>query len=387
MIYCTDEELSALDSYLESLCEEPDWLNSPVGDPMVEPDVVSSGPFETPVFEAPQQERDESGPLRRVPQGTQKSKGWCFTLNNPIMTGETLFELIKRDHRVRYCVFQLEAGEQGTRHFQGYLFFGPEAVRMSAVLSLFGDSWPHIEKAKGTPMQNKAYCTKEPRLGGPWTFGECPRSGQRTDLQALAQKAIAGESVRQMCKDDPYGAGRFANGLKMLSRYADPPELFRDVEVRLYVGPTGAGKTFAALAKSGYAENDIYVKGTDQWFDNYYGQPCVVLDDFAGSASKIALAETLRLLDRYRYQVQVKGGFEWFKPKLVIVTSNLHPHLWYDWSKREAQYKALQRRFQRVVLFREPVAQDMQGNCEVNQWGFVEEPVGGDYWVNWEKHC
>lgn len=330
-------------------------------------------------------EQAQDGPLRRMPSSGQKSKGWAWTLNNPIMSGEALLAMLQRDVRVKYCVFQLEQGEQGTRHFQGYCFM-KDPVRMSVVLSLFGDSWPHLEKAKGTPEQNRVYCTKEGRLGGPWSFGECPMNGKRSDLKRLAEKVMTGVTLKEIARAEPFEFAKYANGLRALSRYAEPPEMFREVEVRLYVGATGAGKTYAALAQCGYPQQDIYVKGTDQWFDNYVGQPCVVLDDFAGSASKMPLAETLRLLDRYRYQVQVKGGFEWFKPRLVIVTSNLHPRLWYDWSKREAQYKALQRRFHRVTLFREPCSEDMQGNCVVNQFGYVEEAMGMDFWIAYERY-
>lgn len=330
-------------------------------------------------------ESDESGPVRRVPSSRSKSKGWAWTLNNPIMSGEALLEMLKRDRRVKYAVFQLEQGEQGTRHFQGYVFFS-ETVRFSQAMSLFGDSWPHMEKARGTPEQNRVYCTKEGRLGGPWIFGECPMNGRRSDLKRLAEKVMTGVTLKEIARAEPFEFAKYANGLKVLSRYAEPPEMFREVEVRLYVGPTGAGKTYSALAECGYPQQDIYVKGTDQWFDNYIGQPCCVLDDFAGSASKMPLSETLRLLDRYRYQVQVKGGFEWFKPRLVIVTSNLHPRLWYDWSKREAQYSALKRRFHRVVFFRPPVAEDSQSNCVVNQFGFVLSEQGDDYWTNYERY-
>lgn len=400
MVYATDEELARLDEELSALCDDSDdgghysELCSDYVDHVAafEPDVQYVEGLREAILDrqegvptvpsTPQvEEREVSvGPVRPT---AQQSTGWCFTLNNPIVSGEALMELLKRG-QPKYVCFQLESGERGTRHFQGYVLF-PKKVRFLRVRELFGDSYPHLEKARGSPQQNRDYCSKEPRLGGPWVFGECPRQGRRTDLEAVARKVLDGQSMREVAVNEPLVMLRYSKGLQALSRYRDPPELFREVEVRLYVGPTGAGKTHAALAECGYDPKDVYVKGTDGWFDNYIGQPCVVLDDFAGKASKISLAETLRLLDRYRYQVPVKGGFEWFTPKLIIVTSNLHPRLWYEWEKRELQYAALQRRFHEVVEFRLPLPMDEQGNCFVNRWGFIQEPRGVDYWINYER--
>jgi len=48
---------------------------------------------------------------------TQRARFWCFTLNNP----DGNLDVDLAIPAVRYAVWQLEVGEEGTEHFQGYL--------------------------------------------------------------------------------------------------------------------------------------------------------------------------------------------------------------------------------------------------------------------------
>lgn len=144
---------------------------------------------------------------------------------------------------------------------------------------------------------------------------------------------------------------RYSKGLQTLSRYAVPPPIDRQVEVHLHLGKTGTGKTYDAV-HSVENPSDVYIKDTGKWFDNYIGQPVIVMDDFAGASSHISLAETLRLLDAYRYQVEVKGSYEWLRATTIYVTSNLYPRAWYKWESREEQYHALLRRFTTITYYR-----------------------------------
>lgn len=74
-----------------------------------------------------------------------------FTVNNP----EYIFtEVDFNEWKASYLVFQLEMGENGTLHIQGYVEM-PKSVRASH----FGFQ-AHWERAKGKPEQCYAYCTK-----------------------------------------------------------------------------------------------------------------------------------------------------------------------------------------------------------------------------------
>lgn len=112
-----------------------------------------------------------------------QSKNWCFTLNNPTNEETERFLLIADNPDIQYIVYQLEAGVVGTVHFQGYVQF-IKRVRLSQVKAALSPRC-HVERALGTPDQNRSYCTKEPRSGGPFEFGEMVMPGKRTDIESF----------------------------------------------------------------------------------------------------------------------------------------------------------------------------------------------------------
>lgn len=90
----------------------------------------------------------------------------CFTINN--YTSDDVERLIKfawsgvdelESKDIRFMVFGIETGEQGTRHIQGYVGWTTKK-KFSAVKKILGDK-VHIETARGTAFQNWAYCTKD----------------------------------------------------------------------------------------------------------------------------------------------------------------------------------------------------------------------------------
>lgn len=111
------------------------------------------------------------------------AKHWCFTLNNPT---EDIHDRMLNMRDVQYAVWQLEIGEQGTEHFQGYVCFF-EKKHGTTVKALFPRE-THLEVACGTPAQNRRYCTKaETRVGDFCEIGIFPKKkkGSRTDLEEL----------------------------------------------------------------------------------------------------------------------------------------------------------------------------------------------------------
>ena len=47
------------------------------------------------------------------------TKNWCFTINNPSAKESCLFLLDGIPIWCSYCVWQIEKGEEGTKHVQG----------------------------------------------------------------------------------------------------------------------------------------------------------------------------------------------------------------------------------------------------------------------------
>jgi len=118
------------------------------------------------------------------PARRELSNRYCFTLNNP-----TEIPLPEPPVRISYLVYQLETGEAGTPHLQGYLEVSGSRMAFTTIQRQYPClSRARLARARGSAEQNRIYCTKEPRLDGPWTTGtpapDAPGSGHRSDLDA-----------------------------------------------------------------------------------------------------------------------------------------------------------------------------------------------------------
>lgn len=127
--------------------------------------------------------------------GKDRSRGWCWTLNN---YSEEEYEMLTHPTQ---SIFQnckwivgKEIGKQGTPHLQGYFYFN-NAVNFKTIKEYIPKA--HIEKAKGTPLQNYDYCRKEGNfLSSGFDSIEKPKKHKITDLwkievqEALEEQAI-----------------------------------------------------------------------------------------------------------------------------------------------------------------------------------------------------
>jgi hypothetical protein len=114
--------------------------------------------------------------------------------------------------------------------------------------------------------------------------------------------------------------GRF---LERVFALHSPVRKFKPVVYWLW-GATGSGKSRLAKAVC----KDCYFKPPDsRWFDGYDGQKVVVLNDLRKST--FTFSYLLDLLDRYPFQVEVKGGYRQMRSLCMIVTcSKPHETLW-----------------------------------------------------------
>jgi len=301
---------------------------------------------------------------------------WSFTLNNPNYDNTTpdlphecdvgVRQALSAGKGYRYLVFQLEQGDNGTPHYQGYVEFNSR-LRLTAVRKLL--SRAHWEPALGTSAHNLHYCTKPVpgcgcshcvpppvRLAGPWIDGtpgeERQKVSTKEELGKLRTAITGGKRKRELLEDPDlsYMCARFPKYVDNLYELF-PPQRDEDLNVTLLYGPTGCGKTYEA--RQGPIE-DLWVQpiGGQGWYNGYDGQPTALFDDFGGSSSHTRLDDLLRLLHEWIERVPVKGGYTWWRPKQIFITTNLHPWTWYEWKDRESQYPALQRRVTSVVTWR-----------------------------------
>lgn len=110
----------------------------------------------------------------------------CFTLNNPtVLEIENLHRGVE-ELNANYIVFQLEKGEQGTEHIQGYIKMR-KRFTLAGIKVNIGERC-HVERARGSAKQNRKYCMKdEGRVEGPWEYGSLPEQGKRNDLREFLE--------------------------------------------------------------------------------------------------------------------------------------------------------------------------------------------------------
>ncbi len=103
----------------------------------------------------------------------KKVRAFVFTLNATDDDHLPEIPLPFDESYIRYMVYQLEKGDGGRCHFQGYLYL-VHPVLIKTLVNKFGPRL-HWAVARGTPRENEVYCTKEDsRLLPPCIFGEIP---------------------------------------------------------------------------------------------------------------------------------------------------------------------------------------------------------------------
>jgi len=201
---------------------------------------------------------------------------------------------------------------------------------------------------RGSILQNERYCSKEGELvhfGLPF-IGK----GGRRDLQVYYEKVKDGASDLDLADHD---FGTFARTLKATDRIrlaVKPARRPQRREIILYVGAPRSGKSRRAYDTYPNIFTVPYSKNL--WIDGYQREKEVLFEEFTG---QYPLVGTLQLLDPWQTQkFEIKGGFQWFSPDVIVLTSNTHPREWYDYSKRPLQEEALRERFSKIIYYVTP---------------------------------
>lgn len=252
-----------------------------------------------------------------------QARNFCMTLNN--YTEEELEDLKKIEHK--YMVLGREVGEGGTPHIQGYIeFYKPKDL--SALKKI--NERVHWEKRMGTAREAAQYCKKELNF---YEDGEMTRQGERTDLARVAEMVKGGRKIAEIAEECPREYIKYHRGINaLIESQHKPRERDTPPEVIWLWGKTGVGKTRWAFDEHG---DEVYVKDGTQWWNGYTQQTAIIIDDFDG---KWPVRDFLRLLDRYPYQGQTKGGYVQINSPYIYITSDSRPDTYWGkeiWSQVE----------------------------------------------------
>jgi len=304
-----------------------------------------------------------------------QAKHWCFTINDSLQrfSYENVVEFLHP--HADYLVFQKELGAEGTHHYQGYVEF-TKALRLTQIQKLSNVIKPHWEKRRGTRQQARDYAMKDDtRVDGPWESGQKPwsekqgNSGARTDLANIADLVKSGKTDNEIFEENPGATLVHLKHIQHL-RMVFKPERTTELEVCIAYGEPGSGKTrsFWALYPNGWS---VPVSRQTGWFSNYQQQREVLIDDYAGG---IPLTNLLQILDRYPILLESKGSHVWWCPDTIIITCNVHPWGWYDYSQRQSSYAALKRRVSMVKHYVDYPSQSAS-NVDVEEFFELMKPT------------
>lgn len=143
-----------------------------------------------------QEQEEKVGKKRKGrPDRGPRARQWCFTSfkrTAPAFVPE----------KMKYLVYQQEKCPlTGKLHYQGYVNLKNQSF-MTGVKAALDDLAAHLEVARGSLFQNKAYCSKDnTRVGETHEFGKFVAERQRTDLDVLNSSIAEGKSYEELCEE------------------------------------------------------------------------------------------------------------------------------------------------------------------------------------------
>jgi len=222
----------------------------------------------------------------------------------------------------------------GRPHHQGYVIFRSERTRPAVRKEL-----PNIDIdiMVSTPSSCIAYIEGPYDDGNGKTkpknehfveYGDRPCQGKRNDIKSITQDIYDGTSNMELLLKHGDKALRMHRAIDWARSTFNNEKRDWEMDVRIYWGPPGGGKTRDVWEEFGV--DNVYPKMVGKWWDNYKGEQCVLIDDFDPlHCFDIQFDFYLKLLDRYPFSIEWKGGSGQFLSRTIIFTSNFNPDSWW----------------------------------------------------------
>jgi len=282
--------------------------------------------------------------IAQPPKVAPKARNYVFTVNFSKAFYRLLDCSLWEGH-ISYCIYQVECGEEGTLHFQGYL----ECIGQKTWVQLH--KLPGLETARfatrhGTGPQAIAYCRKqdETYVEGPWEWGTPKAPGTRSDLLDIQQKIKDGMAMTRIAEENYASWVRHYKAFREYRRITTKPRNFKP-KVFLFIGPAGKGKsTLMKLIASYIGTVNVVAqpKGSGVYFDDYDGQDVIIFDEFDGHFMKPTMFNTI--FDEHECVIPVHGGAgHQCVSKYMFIGSNYLPRQWWK-GRNAAQLRQITRR-------------------------------------------
>lgn len=296
-----------------------------------------------------------------------QSRKWLMVINNPAEAGldhTRITDILCRFSPSYYCLAD-EIATTGTEHT--HIFFSaPSPVRFSTIKKRFPTA--HIEKAYGTPKENRDYITKS----GQWAdtekaetsvpdsfeeWGTLPANNEdkAPEMFQLMQELRSGKTTMEVVEKHPNLAFRIRE-IELL-RQTILAEKYsvenRKLEVFYLYGSSGVGKTWGI-----FEENDPreicritdYGGKNGVRFDAYRTQSVLVFEEFH---SQIPISAMLNYLDIYPLMLPARYNDRVACYTKVYITSNIpldeqYPEIQHY---QPATWQALCRRIHNIIEY------------------------------------
>lgn len=277
-----------------------------------------------------------------------QGRKWLLVINNPAEAGldhAKLAEILHRFSPSYFCMAD-EIATTGTYHT--HIFFcAPSPVRFSTIKKRFPTA--HIEKAYGTPKENRDYITKSGQWADtskaetsvPGTFEEwgtlpADNEDKAPEMFQLMQELRSGKSTMEVIEEHPNLAFRIRE-IELL-RQTILAEKYsvekRKLDVTYLYGASGAGKTWGIFERHDPREIcriTDYGGRNGVRFDTYRCQDVLVFEEFH---SQIPIDSMLNHLDIYPHTLPARYTDRTACYTKVYITSNI---------PLEEQYRDIQR--------------------------------------------
>lgn len=261
-----------------------------------------------------------------------RSKGWCFTINNP--TGWDDADIATLKQATVYGVVGKETGEEGTSHLQGFVRFNNQ-TRFERVKRLLPRA--HLEPQRGSCQQASEYCKKD---GDFSEWGDLPgeQRSMKDRWRFIIDRAEVGDF--NAIKDE-YPGEYLRYFEKIRSLHQRPLFQIPDLQNEWWWGATGTGKSKKVWEE--YPEH--YGKMLNKWWDGYQDEEVVVIEEWCPKNE--CTASALKIwADRYPFNAEIKGGLlKKIRPKKIIVTSNYSIDQYFE---RSEDREPIKRRFKQT---------------------------------------